>query len=152
MDRRQALIQRIHAAFPDPPYRPLRPDEVLSGDGDERYIQEHYFGKRWTEITPEEVDYMAVDFHAFLRWTDELNLDYFFLPAFLVQAMAQPEEESVTLGSIGNYIVHGIKDVAPLLTPEQQRVLAEVFYEHFGDDPWLTQFFEELGHKPSAIE
>jgi hypothetical protein len=91
-----ALAQRVREGFPDPGWPA---DRRVSGgpkeDLDVEYVDEHFMGKRWQEITGHALVWTAEDSWAF---SDE-GLAY-FLPAFLVLYLEEGYPEAANIGDI----------------------------------------------------
>lgn len=74
------LARRVREVFPDPGWPAnRRVSEGPKGDLDVDYVDEHFMGKRWQEITDDELGWTAQDSWAF----SNESLAY-FLPAYIV--------------------------------------------------------------------
>ena len=125
-DDKASLLTKLRAAFPDPVW----PRDKLAHTGYElegRYIEEHYQGKRWTELTPEELGWTSQDAWAF---TDEALA--FFLPAFMNDDLVNSWEH---LDRMSHWLDGASTAIIAKYDDAQARVLLEVLNFLFLAEP-----------------
>lgn len=88
-DIRADLIERLKKCFPDPGWpsdiSPAEPT-VHPGDLDIKYVNEHFTGKKWQEISYDELAWAGSDPWAFSR--DGMQ---YFIPAFMASTLQNSE-------------------------------------------------------------
>jgi hypothetical protein len=153
------LAREVREVFPDPGWpADRRVSDGPRGDLDVDYVDEHFMGKRWQEITDEELGWTAQDSWAL----SDCGLAY-FLPAYIVCYL---EERSPGASDFGDmYLEYWLLNrFMPLLSNGFSREQAELIlkiWQHitqdWGDDDeysrhnYVRQLLElELAERPSS--
>lgn len=126
---KSGLIERIREHFPDTPWPANKQAHIgPEGDLDCDYVRDHFQGKRWSEISAEELGNMYLDCWAF---TDEA-LRY-FLPAWILKSL---NEGVPHLGCVGSYLDTQWEAVCLTSTAGQKEIILEVLLHSFPSRGW----------------
>lgn len=138
---KQELLERVKAAFPDPGWPIDEPATYGDPTGcfDSEYIRDHYQGRRWCEMTHEELQWMSQD-----GWAFSSKALLYFLPAFIYADIVHDWEHLERLS-------HWINEIRETLvteySEEQRSILLEVLLITFPERDYFrhpTELIDQL--------